>query len=140
MGVEPYLITATIEGILAQRLVRKICTNCRTEYDPPQDLLLELNLKPDEVKTRGMKFFYGAGCDKCNNLGFKGRSGIFELIVMNDELRDLVSAGASTDALRQAMRRHGTASLRDAGLRALANGVTTIDEVVRETVLEEESN
>jgi type IV pilus assembly protein PilB len=140
MGVEPYLITATIEGILAQRLVRKICTNCRTEYDPPQDLLLELNLKPSEVKERNMKFYYGAGCEKCNNLGFKGRSGIFEMIVMNDELRDLVSGGASTDALRQAMRRQGTASLRDAGLRALALGVTTIDEIVRETVLEEESN
>jgi type IV pilus assembly protein PilB len=139
MGVEPFLITATVEGILAQRLVRKICLHCRTEFEPPQDQILELGLTPDEVKRRGLKFFYGAGCDKCNNLGFKGRSGIFELIAMNDELRDLVSQGASTDQLRQAMRRQGTSSLRDAGLRALHNGVTNIDEVVRETVLEEES-
>jgi type IV pilus assembly protein PilB len=140
MGVEPYLITATVEGILAQRLVRKICVHCRTEYEPPLDQLMELNLKPEEAKARGQKFFYGAGCDKCNNLGYKGRSGIFELIVMNDELRDLVSAGASTDALRQSMRRMGAQSLRDAGLAALNAGITNIDEVVRETVLEEEQN
>jgi type IV pilus assembly protein PilB len=138
MGVEPFLITATVEGILAQRLVRKICVNCRTEYDPPVDQLLELGLKPDEAKAQGMKFFYGAGCDKCNNLGFKGRSGIFELISMNDELRDLISNGASTDQLRSAMRQMGARGLREAGLDALANGVTTIDEVVRETVLEGE--
>jgi len=134
------LITATVEGILAQRLVRKICVHCRTEYEPPLDQLMELNLKPEEVKARGLKFFYGAGCDKCNNLGYKGRGGIFELIVMNDELRDLVSAGASTDALRQSMRRMGASSLRDAGLAALNAGITNIDEVVRETVLEEEQN
>jgi type IV pilus assembly protein PilB len=140
MGVEPYLITATVEGILAQRLVRKICVHCRTEYEPPLDQLMELNLKPEEAKARGQKFFYGAGCDKCNNLGYKGRGGIFELIVMNDELRDLVSAGASTDALRQSMRRMGASSLRDAGLAALNAGITNIDEVVRETVLEEEQN
>jgi type IV pilus assembly protein PilB len=139
MGVEPFLITATVEGILAQRLVRKICTNCRTEYDPPLDQLLELGLKPDEAKAQGMKFYYGAGCDKCNNLGFKGRSGIFELISMTDELRDLVSNGASTDQLRSAMRAAGTRGLREAGLEALTRGVTTIDEVVRETVLEDEA-
>jgi type IV pilus assembly protein PilB len=139
MGVEPFLITATVEGILAQRLVRKICTNCRTEFEPPLDQLLELNLKPQEVQGKGLKFYYGAGCDKCNNLGYKGRGGIFELITMNDELRDLVSAGASTDALRATMRRMGTPGLREAGLRALSLGITTIDEVVRETVLEDES-
>ena len=104
MGVEPFLITATVEGILAQRLVRKICTNCRTEFEPPLDQFLELNLKPEEAKARGLKFYYGAGCDKCNNLGFKGRSGIFELIPMTDQIRDLVSGGASTDQLRGAIR------------------------------------
>jgi type IV pilus assembly protein PilB len=138
MGVEPFLITATVEGILAQRLVRKICTGCRTEYDPPVDQILELALKPEEAKAQGMKFYYGAGCDKCNNLGFKGRSGIYELIVMTDELRDLVSNGASTDQLRAVMRAKGTRGLREAGLAALAAGITTIDEIVRETVLEDE--
>jgi type IV pilus assembly protein PilB len=137
MGIEPYLITATVEGIMAQRLVRKICLNCKTEFEPPPDQLMELNLSPEEAK--GRKFYYGAGCDKCNNLGFKGRCGIYELLPMNDEIRDLISAGASTDALRASMRKRGIAGLRDAGLRALQQGLTSIDEVVRETVLEDES-
>ncbi|MDW8242557.1 MAG: ATPase, T2SS/T4P/T4SS family [Thermogemmata sp.] len=136
MGIEPYLITATVEAIQAQRLVRKICTSCRTPYQPTREQLMELNLRPEDL--RGRPFYYGEGCDKCNNLGFKGRTGLFELMIMNDDLRDMVSRGASTDALRQYTRKMGTLSLRDAGLRALFAGVTTIDEVVRETVLEDE--
>jgi len=136
MGIEPYLITATVEAIQAQRLVRKICTGCRTPYQPTREQLMELNLRPEDL--RGRPFYYGEGCDKCNNLGFKGRTGLFELMIMNDDLRDMVSRGASTDALRQYTRKMGTLSLRDAGLRALFAGVTTIDEVVRETVLEDE--
>jgi type IV pilus assembly protein PilB len=136
MGVEPYLITATVEGILAQRLVRRICTGCRTAYEPNRDQLMELNLKSEELK--GRNFFYGEGCEKCNNLGFKGRSGLFELMMLNDELRDLISKGASTDHLRNYGRTHGVKGLRDAGLLALFGGVTTLDEVVRETVLEDE--
>jgi type IV pilus assembly protein PilB len=136
MGVEPYMITATVEGILAQRLVRKICPHCRTPYDPNRDQLFELNLKPEDV--RGKKFHYGEGCDKCNNLGFKGRSGLYELLMMNDELRDMISKGSSTDQLRKYGREHGVKGLREAGLAALFGGVTTLDEVVRETVLEDE--
>ncbi len=136
MGVEPYMITATVEGILAQRLVRKICQACRTAYEPNRDQLMELNLRAEDLK--GRKFYYGEGCDKCNNLGFKGRSGLYELLMMNDELRDLISKGASTDALRKYGRDHGAKGLREAGLTALYNGITTLDEVVRETVLEDE--
>ncbi len=136
MGIEPYLITATVEAIQAQRLVRKICTHCRTPYHPTREQLMELNLRPEDL--RGRPFYYGEGCDRCNNLGFKGRTGLFELMIMNDDLRDMVSRGASTDALRQYTRKMGTLSLRDAGLRALFAGITTIDEVVRETVLEDE--
>jgi type IV pilus assembly protein PilB len=137
MGVEPFLLTATIEGILAQRLVRKICTNCREEFTPSAEMLMELNLRPSDVK--GKKFYYGAGCDKCNNLGFRGRTGIYELIIMDDNIRDLISAGASTDALRKYVRSTGVPGLREAGLQAIYNGITTIEEVVRETVLEEEA-
>jgi type IV pilus assembly protein PilB len=137
MGVEPFLITATLEGVLAQRLVRKICEDCRTEFEPSPEMLMELNLRPQDVA--GKKFYYGSGCDRCNNTGFRGRTAIFELIAMNDELRDLVSGGASTDQLRTGVRQQGVAGLRDTGLRAIFNGVTTIDEVVRETVLEEET-
>jgi type IV pilus assembly protein PilB len=126
-----------MEGILAQRLVRKICTNCREEFTPSAEMLMELSLRPQDIK--GKKFYYGAGCEKCNNLGFRGRSGIFELIVMDDELRDIISSGGSTDALRNHVRSRGVEGLREAGLKALFNGLTTIEEVVRETVLESET-
>jgi len=136
MGVEPYLLTATLEGILAQRLVRKICSECRTPYEPSQEQLMELNLRPQDVK--GKKFYYGAGCTRCNNTGYKGRSGVFELIAMNDALRDVITQGGSTDALRNAVRGQGVIGLREAGLRSIFQGITTIDEVVRETVLEDD--
>jgi type IV pilus assembly protein PilB len=135
MGLETYLITATVEAILAQRLVRKICEDCRSEFEPSPEMLMELGLRPADVV--GKKFFYGKGCDRCNNTGHRGRCGIFELLIMNDEIRDLVSAGVSTDALINACRRQGMMSLRESGLRAIFNGVTTIDEVVRETVFDE---
>jgi type IV pilus assembly protein PilB len=136
MGLEPYLITATLEGILAQRLVRKICEDCKTEFEPSPEMLMELNLRPADVA--GKKFHYGRGCDRCNNTGHKGRMGIFELVMINDEVRDLISAGASTDQLRNACKQQGMMTLREAGLRAIFAGRTTIEEVVRETVLEDE--
>lgn len=137
MGLEPYLITATVEAIMAQRLVRKICEDCRTEFEPSAEMLMELGLRPADVK--GKKFYYGRGCDRCNNTGHKGRTGIYELVIVNDDIRDLISSGASTDELRQACIRHGMVGLRESGLRAIYNGVTTIEEVVRETVMEEET-
>ena len=136
MGLEPYLITATLEGVLAQRLVRKICVDCRTEYEPSPELLMELNLRPQDVK--GKKFYYGRGCDRCNNTGHRGRSGIYELLVINDEIRDMIVNNASTDELRVGARKLGMTTLREAGLKAIFNGVTTIEEVVRETVLEDD--
>jgi type IV pilus assembly protein PilB len=136
MGVEPFLLTATVEAILAQRLVRKICEDCRTEFEPSADLLMELNLRPSDVQ--GKQFYYGRGCDRCNNTGHKGRNGIFELVVMNDDIRDLISAGVSTDQLRIAAKKQGMTTLRESGLRAIFEGRTTIEEVVRETVFDEE--
>jgi type IV pilus assembly protein PilB len=136
MGVEPFLITATVEGILAQRLVRKICEDCRTEFEPSVDMLMELNLRPEEA--RGKKFYYGRGCPRCNNTGHRGRCGIYELLIMNDEIRDLISQGASTDQLRTACRHQGMSSLREAGLSAIWSGTTSIEEVARETVVEED--
>ncbi len=136
MGLETFLITATVEAILAQRLVRKICEDCRSEFEPSPEMLMELNLRPQDV--HGKKFFYGKGCDRCNNTGHRGRTGIFELVLMNDELRDMISAGGSTDQLRVACRKQGMITLRESGLRSIFNGLTTIDEVVRETVLEDE--
>ncbi|MFQ5732827.1 MAG: GspE/PulE family protein [Planctomycetaceae bacterium] len=135
MGVPPFLITATIEAVLAQRLVRKICTECRTEFEPSDDLLMELQL-PIET-ARQYKFYYGKGCARCNNSGYKGRTGIYELIDVNDEVRDLISSDASSDEIRALSRQQGMTTLREAGLKLIFDGVTTIDEVVRETVIED---
>ena len=97
---------------------------------------MELNLKRAEVE--GKKFFYGRGCDRCNNSGHKGRQGIFELVIVNDDLRDLISAGGSTDQLRESCRKAGMQTLREAGLQAIFSGKTTIEEIVRETVVDDE--
>ncbi len=136
MGLEPFLITATLEGILAQRLVRKICEDCRTEFEPSDEMLMELNMTKADLK--GRKIYYGRGCDRCNNTGHRGRMGIFELVTVDDDLRDMISSASSTDALRNYCRQKGMMTLRESGLRALFKGLTTIEEVVRETVLEDE--
>ncbi len=135
MGVEPFLITATVEAILAQRLVRRICVECRTEFEPSDELLMELQL-PIET-ARQYSFYYGRGCQRCNNSGYKGRTGIYELLDVTDEIRDLVTSNASVDDIRNFARSQGMTTLREAGLKLIFDGVTTIDEVVRETVMED---
>ena len=134
LGVEPFLITATLEGIVAERLVRKICENCRTPYQPTENQLMELQLTPEDVK--GKKLYYGRGCEKCNNTGYRGRTGIFEIMIFNDEIRDLVMQQASANILRAAAQKAGMRLLRDNGLAAIYDGITTIDEVIKETFTE----
>ena len=134
MGIPPFLITATIESVLAQRLVRKICTECRTQFEPSDDLLLELQLPI--AQARRYKFYYGRGCQRCNNTGYKGRCGIYEIMDINDDVRDLVTSDASVDEIRNLARAQGMTTLREAGLKLIFDGVSTIDEVVRETVME----
>lgn len=135
MGIEPFLITACLEGVLAQRLVRKICTECRTQFEPSDELLMELQLPIQQA--RQYKFYYGRGCPRCNNSGYKGRTGIHELLDVTDEIRDLISSNASVDDLRNFARSQGMTTLRESGLKLIFDGVTTIDEVVRETVMED---
>jgi type IV pilus assembly protein PilB len=135
MGIEPFLITATVEGIVAQRLVRKICDNCKTQFEPSDAQLMELQLLPEEVKDK--KFHYGRGCSKCNGTGYRGRTGIFEIMVFNDEIRDLIMSQASTNVLRSAGQKAGMRLLRDNGLAAIYDGITTIDEIAKETMMEE---
>ncbi|HZZ78061.1 MAG TPA: ATPase, T2SS/T4P/T4SS family [Gemmataceae bacterium] len=134
MGVQPFLITATVEAILAQRLVRRICNNCREEIRPSSEMLAELQLSHSDVA--GKKFYRGKGCENCNNTGYKGRVGLFELMVMNEDLREMVLRNASTDDLRDKARSYGMITLRDAGLTQCYAGTTTIEEVVRETIVE----
>ena len=134
LGVEPFLVTATLEGIVAQRLVRKICENCKAPYQPTETQLMDLLLTPDDVK--GKKFYYGRGCEKCNNTGYRGRTGIFEIMTFNDEIRELIMQQASTTVLRAAAQKTGMRLLRDNGLAAIYDGITTIDEVIKETITE----
>jgi type IV pilus assembly protein PilB len=134
LGVEPFLLTATLEGIIGQRLVRRICENCKTPFQPNESQLSELQLTPEDVK--GKKFYYGRGCEKCNNTGYRGRTGIFEIMTFNDEMRDLIMNQASTGILRAAGQKAGMKLLRDTGLAAIYDGITTIDEVIKETSTE----
>jgi type IV pilus assembly protein PilB len=134
MGVPTFLISATVEAILAQRLVRKVCMQCREEYTPPREMLDDLELTSDMV--RGKRFYRGAGCEVCNNTGYKGRVGLFELMIMSNEIRDAVMNNAQSDELREMAVKQGMVSLRAAGIKACFEGTTTPDEVVRETILE----
>jgi type IV pilus assembly protein PilB len=134
LGVEPFLVTATLEGIIAQRLVRKICEKCKTPFEPTEGQLSELGLTPDDIK--GKQFYYGRGCGKCNNTGYRGRTGIFEIMTFNDEIRELIMNQASTNVLRAAGQKAGMRLLRDNGLAAIYDGTTTIDEVLKETTTE----
>ena len=135
MGVEPYLVTATLEATVAQRLVRRICPQCKEEYAPSEEMLMMLNLTTQDV--RGKQFYYGRGCDACNNTGYKGRMAIFEIMVTDDELREVIMEGGSTGMLRDVAMRHGMRCLRDSGLLAIYDGNTTIEEVSKETLMTE---
>src|SRR4051812_9924586 len=135
LGLEPFLVTASLEGVVAQRLVRKICTNCKSEYTPAQEQLMELELRPEDVV--GKKFYFGKGCENCNNTGYRGRMGIYEIMLLDDEMRDMIIKHASTQVLRAEARKRGMRTLRTCGLLAIYDGVTTIEEVVRETIMEE---
>jgi type IV pilus assembly protein PilB len=136
LGLEPFLVTATLEGIIAQRLVRRICANCKTDYTPNLEQLMELELRAEDVE--GRKFYYGKGCETCNNTGYKGRQGIYEIMVLDDDLKDQIVKHASTQILRMEAKKRGMRTLRTSGLMAIYDGVTTIEEVVRETITEEE--
>ena len=135
LGLESFLITATIEGILAQRLVRKVCQRCKEAYTPTEDELSMLMLTPEDLEGRDL--YRGTGCDFCNQSGYKGRMGIFECMVMDDNIRDLIMKQASTQLIRNEARKRGMRTLRQGGLMALYEGLTTIDEVVKETMIEE---
>jgi type IV pilus assembly protein PilB len=134
MGIPPFLITATLEAVLAQRLVRKICQECREETVPTTEQLADLNLTPEDVLDK--KFYRGRGCPVCNNTGFKGRTGVFELMPINDVVRELINRGESTEAIRDAAVKSGMHGLRQSAMDKVYAGVTTIEEAIRETVLE----
>ena len=135
LGLEAFLLTATIEGVIAQRLVRTVCSQCKEQYTPKEEELMELALRVEDVA--GKKFFRGRGCDRCHKSGYKGRMALYEIMTIDDELRELVMKAASTSVLRERARRKGMRSLREVGLLGIYEGQTTIDEVVRETMAED---
>ncbi len=131
MDIEPFLITSTLEAIIAQRLVRKICSSCKEEYSPDEEELSLIGLKPEDVK--GKKFYRGKGCEVCNGIGYKGRTGILEILVINDEIRTLIVNKATAGDIRSKSREKGMSMLREDGLKKIWMGITTIEEVARET-------
>jgi len=131
MGVEPFMISASLEGVLAQRLVRRICTHCRTPYEPDEALLSRLGLTPYDIGDK--TFYFGKGCNECNHTGYKGRKGLYELLKVSDPIRSLINDKAPNVVLRQKAMELGMSTLRADGLRCIFDGVTTIEEVLKYT-------
>jgi type IV pilus assembly protein PilB len=133
MGIEPFLVATSVHLIVAQRLVRRICTFCKEPVDVPPAALVGAGFSEHESRT--LKLFRGHGCDRCSNTGYKGRVGLYEVLEVEDEMREMILSGASSFELRQKAIQNGMMTLRMSGLQKIRDGVTTLDEVVRETVL-----
>ncbi|HEY2094107.1 MAG TPA: type IV-A pilus assembly ATPase PilB [Thermoanaerobaculia bacterium] len=133
MGIEPFLVATSVQLIAAQRLVRRICSNCKEEVEMAQQALVNLGYKKDEAGS--FKVFKGRGCDKCNNTGYKGRVGLVEVMQIDDDLRDMILAGGSALDIKKRAIDNGMITLRRSGLIKIKEGITTVEEVVRETVL-----
>jgi len=132
MGIEPFLVATSVNLIQAQRLIRRVCRDCKHEHPTPAEALIEVGFKADEA--RSLKTYKGKGCSTCNNTGYKGRIGLYEVMEITDEMRELILIGASALELRKKAIDDGMISLRESGLHKIREGVTTIEEVVRETV------
>jgi type IV pilus assembly protein PilB len=131
MGLEPFLISASLEGVLAQRLLRRVCKTCRTAYEPDKDVINMLDV--DALEIANKKFYFGKGCPDCNRSGYKGRQGLFELMTINDQLRSLITQKAPTLVLKQKAIESGMRPLREDGLRCIFDGHTSIEEVLKYT-------
>jgi type IV pilus assembly protein PilB len=131
MGIEPFLISASLECVLAQRLIRKICTSCRTAYEPSEQVLASLGLSIHDIGDKS--FYYGKGCENCNQTGYKGRKGIYELLKISDPIREMINNRAPGILIRQKAIELGMVTLREDGLRSIYDGLTTIEEVVKYT-------
>ncbi|MCM8765739.1 MAG: type II secretion system ATPase GspE [Candidatus Omnitrophica bacterium] len=132
MGIEPFLISSSVIGVLAQRLVRKICADCKTEYIPSPELISVLGIKETEIK-----FYKGKGCPNCKQTGYSGRIGIFELLVVNEEIRKLIVSKASADIIKQKAIALGMSTLKEDGLNKVKQGITTLEEIFRLTQIQE---
>lgn len=133
MGVEPHLVATSVSAVCAQRLVRRVCRECRrVAKSPPKEALLDLGFTAEDAQN--LSVYKGEGCVACNNTGYRGRIGLFEVIETSGELRQLILEGASSMDLREQATREGMITLRTSGLKKIADGLTTIEEVLRQTV------
>jgi type IV pilus assembly protein PilB len=133
MGIEPFLVATSVHLIVAQRLVRRICTFCKEPFEVPPAALVQAGFSEHESRT--LKLFRGRGCERCSNTGYKGRVGLYEVLEIEDELREMILSGGSAFELRQKAVQLGMMTLRGSGLQKIRDGMTTLEEVVRETVL-----
>jgi type IV pilus assembly protein PilB len=133
MGIEPFLVATSVNLICAQRLVRRICKECKEQIQMPAQALVDVGFGVDEAPQVGL--FKGRGCPTCNNTGYRGRVGLYEVMEISEEIRELILSGASAMELRRLSIEEGMISLRHSGLAKIRDGVTTVEEVVRETVL-----
>jgi type IV pilus assembly protein PilB len=133
MGIEPFLVATSLNLIAAQRLIRRICQQCKQEEDVPVQALLNIGFS--ETEAPNIQLYKGRGCDACNNRGYKGRVGLYEIMVVSEDIRELILSGASAIELRRKSVEEGMIGLRQSGLQKIRDGATTIEEVVRETIL-----
>jgi type IV pilus assembly protein PilB len=133
MGIEPFLVATSVHMIVAQRLVRRVCSFCKEPAEVPPAALMEVGFSERESRT--LKLFRGHGCERCSNTGYKGRVGLYEVMEVTDDVREMILSGASSNELRNKAIEGGMMTLRGSGLEKIRNGLTTMDEVVRETVL-----
>ena len=134
MGVKPFLVASSVQAIMAQRLVRKICQKCKDEYRPSESELISLDISEDMLSTA--KFYKGVGCPDCNRTGYRGRSGIFEIFIIDDEVRKMINDKCAATVLRQRARELGMRTLREDGIRKVLAGITTPEEVLTATMAE----
>jgi type IV pilus assembly protein PilB len=132
MGIEPFLVATSCHLVAAQRLVRRICSKCKEPTSVPDQALIDIGFSKTDAKS--IKLFKGQGCEVCNNTGYKGRVGLFEVMVIDDDMRELILSGASSYDLRQKAIQNGMISLRESGLRKIRDGLTSVEEVARETI------
>jgi type IV pilus assembly protein PilB len=132
MGIEPFMISASLLMIQAQRLVRRICPYCKEKHHYSRDVFLTLGL--DYEKYGEVDFYKGGGCDHCNGTGYKGRTVIYEIMFINDEIRDLIARGVNTHVLKEKARECGMVTLRENGIRKAIDGITSLDEILRVTM------
>jgi type IV pilus assembly protein PilB len=131
MGIEPFLVSSAVRLVVAQRLVRRICNSCKKKAKVPPQTLIDIGFSPEEAKS--VEIFEPNGCEKCNSTGYKGRVGLYEVMEIDDEIKELVMVGASTSELRMKAKEKGMLTLRESGITKIKNGMTSIDEVLRET-------